>query len=87
MSIINEPYSEVSKCIFALFLPPAFVSGKQNIESGEIDTRSLKLIELIDYDPKFDSDYLNDLISKAKKSWKGINPDEWLLNLRGGYEV
>ena len=62
-------------------------SGKQNIESGEIDTRSLRLIELIDYDPKFDSDYLNDLISKAKKNWKGINSDEWLLNLRGGYEV
>lgn len=62
-------------------------NGKQNIETGEIDTRSLRLVELIDYDPKFDSDYLNNLISKAKKSWKGINPDEWLLNLRGGYEA
>ena len=62
-------------------------TGKQNIETGEIDTRSLKLIQLIDYDPKFDSDYLNNLISKAKKNWKGIIPDEWLLNLRGGYVV
>lgn len=61
--------------------------GKQNIETGEIDTKSLKLIELIDYNPKFDGEYLNKLISKAKKSWKGINPDEWLNNLRGGYEA
>ncbi|HHM21348.1 MAG TPA: hypothetical protein ENJ20_04925 [Bacteroidetes bacterium] len=61
--------------------------GKQNIETGEMDTKSLKLIELIDYNPKFDSNYLNGLISKAKKNWQGINPDEWLNNLRGGYEA
>lgn len=60
--------------------------GKQNIETGEMDTKSLKLIELIDYDPKFDSSYLDGLISKAKKNWKGINPEEWLQNLRGDYE-
>ena len=61
--------------------------GKQNIETGEIDTKSLKLIELIDYNPNFDNDYLNELISKAKKSWKGIDADKWLNNLRGGYEA
>lgn len=61
--------------------------GKQNIETGEIDTKSLNLIELIDYNPKFNDDYINQLISKAKKNWKGVNPDEWLLNLRGGYEA
>lgn len=61
--------------------------GKQNIETGEIDTKSLKLIELIDYNPNFDNDYLNQLISKAKKSWKGIDADKWLNNLRGGYEA
>lgn len=61
--------------------------GKQNIETGEIDTKSLKLIELIDYNPSFDNDYLNQLISKAKKSWKGIDTNEWLNNLRGGYEA
>lgn len=61
--------------------------GKQNIETGEIDTRSLQLIELIDYQPKFDNDYLNALINRAKDSWKNVNPDEWLLNLRGGYEA
>lgn len=63
-------------------------SGKQNIETGELDTKSLKLIELIDYQPKFDSNYLNRLIAKAKKNWKNINDaDEWLQNLRGGYEA
>ncbi|NLT51461.1 MAG: hypothetical protein GXX85_11140 [Ignavibacteria bacterium] len=63
------------------------VTGKQNLETGEIDTKSLKLVELINYNPKFDSDYLASLISKAKKSWKGIDTNEWLLNLRGGYEA
>lgn len=62
-------------------------SGKQNIETGEIDTKSLALIELIDYQPKFDNDYLNSLIKNAKKSWKNINPEEWLLNVRGEYEA
>jgi len=61
--------------------------GMQNIETGEVDTKSLKLIELIDYSPKFDSSYLNSLIKKAKKNWKNINPDDWLMNLRGGYEA
>lgn len=62
-------------------------SGKQNIETGEIDTKSLKLLELIDYNPKFDHEYLKNLITKAKKSWKNVNPDEWLYNLRGEYEA
>ena len=62
-------------------------SGMQNIDTGEIDTKSLKLLELIDYNPKFDNTYLNNLIKKAKKSWKNINPDEWLTDLRGGYEA
>ncbi len=62
-------------------------TGLQNVETGEIDTKSLKLIELIDYNPKFDKDYLLGLISKAKHSWRGINTDEWLTDLRGGYEI
>ncbi len=62
-------------------------TGKQNVETGEIDTKSLKLVELIDYDPTFDSDYLNKLISKAKRSWRDIDVDEWLNQFRGGYEA
>ena len=63
------------------------VSGKQNIETGEMDTKSLKLIELIDYNPKFNSKYINRLISKAKKNWEGVNPEEWIQTLRGDYEA
>jgi len=62
-------------------------SGKQNIDTGEIDTKSLGLIELINYNPDFDDKYLNQLISKAKKNWKIINPDKWLTDIRGGYEA
>lgn len=61
--------------------------GKQNIETGEIDRGTLKLIQLIDFKPKYDDDYLKSLIQKAKNSWNGVNPDEWLHNLRGGYDA
>ena len=62
-------------------------TGKQNLETGEMDTKSLKLVELINYNPKFDEEYLTSLVSKAKKSWKGIDTDDWLASLRGGYEA
>ncbi len=62
-------------------------TGKQNIETGEIDTKSLKLIELIDYSPRFDKSYLDSLIIKAKGNINKINPNEWLSDLRGGYEA
>jgi len=61
--------------------------GKQNIETGEIDKRTLRLIKLIDFKPKYDDDYLKSLIHKAKNNWSGIKPDEWLHNLRGGYDT
>ncbi|MCB0735938.1 MAG: hypothetical protein KDC92_00400 [Bacteroidetes bacterium] len=63
------------------------VIGKQNAETGEIDTKSLELIELIDYEQKYNSEYLSTLISKAKKSWKGVKTDDWLFGLRGDYEA
>jgi hypothetical protein len=61
--------------------------GKQNIETGEFDRSALVLVELIEYNPKFDDDYLNGLIQKARSNWKDIDADEWLNNLRGGYEA
>ena len=61
--------------------------GKQNIETGEFDKSALILMELIEYNPKYDDSYLNGLIQKAKSNWKGIDADEWLNNLRGGYEA
>lgn len=62
--------------------------GKQNVETGEIDKHTLIFKEIVEYTPKFDEDYLNDLINKASKSWKGIkDADNWLRNLRGGYNA
>ena len=62
--------------------------GKQHSETGEIDTNSIKFIELVDYQPKYDEEYLKTLREKAKKSWLGsINPDAWLKEIRGGYDA
>jgi len=63
-------------------------TGKQHPETGEIDTSSLKFVELVYYQPKYDEQYLKKLRDKAKKSWLGsINPDTWLREIRGGYEA
>ncbi|MBA3285831.1 MAG: hypothetical protein H0U27_12340 [Nitrosopumilus sp.] len=63
-------------------------TGKQQSETGEIDTSTLSFIELVDYFPKYDEQYLNGLREKAKKSWLGnINPDNWLREIRGGYDA
>jgi hypothetical protein len=61
--------------------------GRQNSETGEVDKKSLSLIELIDFSPKYDNDYLDKLIKKAKGNWQNIDPDIWLNDLRGGYEA
>ncbi|MBK9593198.1 MAG: hypothetical protein IPO32_17425 [Crocinitomicaceae bacterium] len=63
-------------------------TGKQHSETGEIDSSSLKFIELIDFNPKYDEAYLKELRVKAKKSWLGkIDPDNWLREIRGGYDA
>jgi hypothetical protein len=63
-------------------------TGKQHSETGEIDTTTLKFVELIDYQPKYDEFYLKGLRDKAKKSWLGsINADNWLAEIRGGYDA
>jgi hypothetical protein len=62
--------------------------GKQNSETGEIDKSSLKFLELVEYEPKYDEMYLKSLRDKAKQSWLGkINPDEWLKQIRGDYDA
>lgn len=64
------------------------VTGKQNIQTSEIDKLSLKLIELIDYTPKFDQDYLTSLVNKASSKWSDVSDaDEWLNSIRGNYEA
>lgn len=62
--------------------------GKQHSETGEIDTTGLKFLELVDFEPKYDEQYLKQLRDKAKKSWLGdINADNWLKEIRGGYDA
>ena len=59
-------------------------TGKQNIKTGEIDKNSLRLIDIINYNPSFKEDYIKSLIKKAKKSWSDVtDADEWLENIRG----
>ena len=61
--------------------------GKQHSENGDIDFSNLDFIELIDYSPIYDENYLKSLRTKAKKSWlSNINADEWLRQIRGSYE-
>ncbi|MGZ3862362.1 MAG: hypothetical protein ACXVPN_03405 [Bacteroidia bacterium] len=63
------------------------VIGKQNIQTGEIDKSSLTLVELKDFNPKYDDKYINALVKRAKNKWKGIDPNQWLQDLRGGYDA
>lgn len=61
--------------------------GKQHAENGDIDFSNLEFVELIDYNPTFDENYLKNLREKAKNSWlANIEPDEWLKQIRGHYE-
>ena len=63
-------------------------TGKQHSETGEIDTSNLKFSELINYQPKYDEQYLKTLRDRAKKSWLGnIDPDSWLKEIRGNYDA
>lgn len=61
------------------------VIGKQNLETGEMDRSYLKLVQLIDYNPKYDEAYLNNLIAKASPKFKNFDADHWLRDMRGGY--
>ena len=61
--------------------------GKQHSETGEIDKSNIRFIDLVEYEPKYDEQYLKSLRAKAKKNWLGsIDTNQWLKNLRGGYE-
>ena len=59
------------------------VVGRQNMATGEIDRNSLRFIELIDHQARFDRAYLASLRRKAAPWLKGIDPDAWLNSIRG----
>lgn len=63
-------------------------SAKQHSETGEIDVSSLVFIELVDFNQKYDEQYLQTLRDRAKKTWlSNIDPENWLKQIRGGYEA
>jgi hypothetical protein len=62
--------------------------GKQRIDTGEIERSSLKFIGLVDYNSAYDESYLKSLRDKAKKSWGDVkDPDAWLREMRGDYDL
>lgn len=58
-------------------------SGKQNVVTGELDTSSLKLIEIINYERKFNAKYIDNLIKKATPRFKDLDVDSWVAEIRG----
>ena len=59
------------------------VLGRQHSETGELDTSSLQFVEIVDYRPRYDEQYLNTLIDKATRSWSGIkDKNTWLRQVR-----
>jgi len=58
------------------------VRGKQNMYDGKINTSSLSLIDIVDYDNKYNEEYLDSLIKKATPHLKKIDADEWINEMR-----
>lgn len=58
--------------------------GRQNIISGELDTSSLRLLQLSSYNPAYNEQYLSSLIKKATPKWENIaDADKWVSQIRG----
>ncbi len=57
--------------------------AKQNIITGMIDSSSLKLVELIDFEPKFDQAYLESKIEASTPVWSGVDVDAYIQQIRG----
>lgn len=62
-------------------------TAKQNIITGDIDRSSLKLIEMMEFEPKFDMAYLERKIKASTPVWSGIDVDEFLHEIREGSYV
>jgi hypothetical protein len=59
------------------------VQAKQNVKSGQLDKNEVKLLDFVDYKQEYDSDYLNELINQAGKTWADIpDTDQWLAQIR-----
>ena len=61
------------------------VTGKQNLQTFEMDRNSLTFVDLFDYDMEYSEVYLDSLMKKAVPAWENIiNADQWINEIRGG---
>ena len=64
------------------------VTGKQNLQTFEMDRNSLTFVDLFDYDMEYSDAYLDGLMKKAVPAWDDVpNADQWLDDIRGGSHV
>jgi len=64
------------------------VTGKQNLQTLEMDRNSLTFVDLFDYDMEYSDAYLDGLMEKAAPAWESVpNADKWLDAIRGGSDV
>lgn len=63
----------------------ARVLARQNIATRAVDKQDMRLVGLIDYSPKYDAHYIDKLINEATPVWHGIDADEYVHSVRGGY--
>ncbi len=61
------------------------VVGRQNLQTGELEKGTLKMVELIDYDQNYNEAYLKRLQAKASTWIKGVDLDQYLSDVRGEY--
>lgn len=57
--------------------------GKIDLQTGERDLSTLNLLEIIDYSAKYNEHYLDGLIKKASDTWRGVDANKWVRELRG----
>lgn len=59
-------------------------TGRQNLKTFEMDSNSLRFVELLDHDRAYSQSYLDDLLQRAAPAWAGVtDSDAWLEELRG----
>ena len=63
------------------------VVGRQNLQTGELEKGTLKMVELIDYDQQYNEAYLKRLQDKASTWIKDVDLDQYLNDVRGEYGV
>lgn len=59
------------------------VNAKQDAITGEIDMKSLELVEFIDFEPRYNDAYFKEILGKSSKVWAGVDVDKYLDEIRG----